>query len=629
MRRLQRSATLFKKSCSVISSLGLARRGVASPASPGGTGQKTMKDFGFEHNTPNFNVNFAELPDDNAVGDVETELAKSCTIAELQGPWLVLSDKLQGEMFIDADGFAFYRPASNLGYGVGKVVVKDTSIGTSTFNLRLETYSYENVSANPPVGTQLVDVVGFVSVAKATKSAYETFTLNGNIVNGTAGSGGAPIAFNAAKLSPWDPATAAVFSPNEEVRQGFDELFPSPIRLTSHLARAGIDKPRSSTDAPKHTDLSPYKVGAIDSVYYIPNYVSKEEQQRMLDHLQRTPAVLKNKLTKRLVQEWGCSMCPQCNQSFLSDCNLPPWTEAVTDMLLFDGVYTPATFPNNVRIHEYEAGEGIAPHCDGPIYVPKVAILSLASTSVISFYSRREPYSQPMEHYNDTFRFDGEIATERPLLSVVLEPGSLIVFERDAYTHHPHGISDKPVDFLSPDVAGEVVNRHLLSDPNIQEVRRAYRVGVTVRNLLPRCNHHPERAEFNMKRAWQLFQQTRDLGFRQEKESPQPVAPAMRASSPSSVSSSSPHPPPSTPMLVSTVTTTIAEADVAALHKKIETLTQQQQELLQVVKELQHLVGNSAVSQASFQKETSAVLNHLSSTVLQLENNVEELLEKQ
>jgi alkylated DNA repair protein alkB homolog 6 len=605
-----------------------------------------MKDFGFEHSTPNFNLDMGTIPTDADLGDVVTTPARNVTLAQLHGPWLVMAEGLNGELFIEKDGYVLFRPAVGLGYGVGRVNVTDSSIGLTTFQMQLEAYLYENVSANPPLHPMRFDLVGMISSAKASKSAYETLTLHGRDFSSlqqqqSNNNGGGPpqSTFNAAKLTPWSAATAtapAWKGPSEEVREGFAQLFPTPLRLSSHLARrkASMQRPpvpATSTAATAgywsepaaHVDMLPYKVGDIANVYYIPNYISPDEQQQMLAQLKDTPEAFKSKLTKRTVQEWGCTMCPTCNQSFVSEANLPPWTEAVSDMLLYDGIYSPSIFPNNVRIHEYEVGEGIAPHCDGPIYVPKVSILSLASTSVMHFYPRRDPYDQPMEHYNDTFKFDGAIAKEVPVMSVVMEPGSLLIFDQDAYTHYPHGISDKPVDSLEPSVSGPVVNRHFLTDPSMTEVVRAYRVGVTIRNLLPRCNHDPERAEYNLKRAWQLFHQTAQVGY---------YVPPSAAAAPTSAAASPPPPlaakpqtsVPSAPSAHQTSHHASIDS-VRSLEVKVDRILANQAELLRAVGDLQRIVAASATSQHSFQQETSTVLNHLSSTVLQMESQVEEL----
>ncbi|CUG89394.1 2OG-Fe(II) oxygenase, putative [Bodo saltans] len=650
---IQTSGALVPSSSS--STVCCAMRHNSTPSSS----STTMKDFGFEHSTPNFNLDMGNMPTDADLGDVVTSPARNVTLAQLNGPWLVMAEGLNGELFVEKDGYVLFRPAVGLGYGVGRVSVTDSTIGLTTFQLQLEAYLYENISANPPLLPKRFDLVGMISSAKASKSAYETLTLHGRDFSSLQQQQGSSSSsqqqpppqstFNAAKLTPWSAETAAPPAwkgPSEEVREGFSQLFPSPLKLSSHLLRREESKKRPPpparsnsplattagywTEPAVHMDLSQYKVGTIDNVYYIPNYISPDEQQQMLAQLHDTPEAFKSKLTKRTVQEWGCTMCPTCQQSFVSEANLPPWTEAVSDMLLYDGIYSPTLFPNNVRIHEYEVGEGIAPHCDGPIYVPKVSILSLASTSVMNFYSRRDPYDQPMEHYNDTFKFDGVIAKEVPLMSVVMEPGSLLIFDQDAYTHHPHGISDKAVDSLDPSVSGPVVNRHWLTDPNVTEVVRKYRVGVTIRNLLPRCQHDPERAEYNLKRAWQLYHQTAEVGY----YLPPVVGPSTSAptTKPSTKTFAAPQqqkqqPPPQQTSSSSQHQTASIES-VRSLEAKLDRILANQSELLRTVGDLQQIVSASVTSQHTFQQETSTVLNHLSSTVLQIESQVEELTER-
>jgi alkylated DNA repair protein alkB family protein 6 len=556
-----------------------------------------------------------QLPADSAdLGEVTTQPLHNATPEMLHGPWLMMCESLQGELFFERNGFVNFRPGSGLGHGVGRVELISTSLGMSTFTLDLEVYAYQNIAHNPPLSPQRFTVAGYISTVNASKNQYQTLTLNGTL-SSTAHSNNQN--FNAAKLTPWDPSQAKPWAPDAEVRDALKQFLPPIPTLTSHKHRTHVIE--TQPGGPKHIDLSYYRVGSIPHVYYIPNYVSQEEQQAMLLQLQATPDQLKTKMKKRVVQEWGCVMCDECKQSFVPDANLPPWTEQVNEMLLYDGVFTPTTFPNNVRIHEYEVGDGIAPHCDGPIYVPRVAIVSLQSSCVMSFYPRREPYDQPMEHYNDTFRFDGEIAKQTPLMSLVLEPGSLLVFEADAYTHHPHGISDREVDSLDPLVSGEVVNRKFLQNPEITEVVRQLRVGVTVRNLLPRCNHQPGRTEYQMQRSWALWNQKQDVGAPHlllpdtiSKPTSQTLAPHQTAAPPKLAPSNHPN----------------ISSNTASLEAKVDALLKNQEALSQTVQDLQLLITSSLQKQQSFQTETSTVLNHLSSTILTLESNVDEIVEK-
>ena len=569
-----------------------------TPAKPHGA---TMKDFGFQHSTPNFNVDFENLPNDVDLGEVSTKDVQTVDVEkDLYGPWIALAEKVRGELFVDRDRLVYYRPASGLGFGVGELSLMPPALGSVTFTIDIELFAYENSPSHPPNEPERLFISGRLQSVRAEKSQYQTMTMQGLCVSSAnAEQKDANYQqFSAAKLTPWTPKP--VWRPEPELSRAMAQLF-TPVTLTSHLKRRDAAGASANGD-PVHIELQKYKVGPISGVYYIPNYITEEEEAAILSNIKKTPDQLKEKMTKRTVQEWGCSMCPTCQKSFLSDMNLPRYAQDVTDMMIFDGLFTPSTFPNSVRIHEYEKGEGIAPHCDGPIYVPNVVILSLASTSVMAFYPRREPYAEPMEHYKDTFRFDGDIANQRPIMSVVMEPRSLLIFRGEAYTHYPHGVSDKAVDLLSPEHAGEVVNRHLISDPQMSEVRRTYRVGVTVRNLLPRCTHFPERTEYLMKRAWRLYNQL---------PLPEPVA------SDSATSHAVPqyNNPPPTPQQLSV-------AEIQSLHTKIDSVMQQ-------LSELRQLFATGFAAEERYRSETSTILNHLSATVLQLESSVEEIAEHQ
>lgn len=67
-------------------------------------------------------------------------------------------------------------------------------------------------------------------------------------------------------------------------------------------------------------------------------------------------------------------------------------------------------------------------HKDGPLYFPRVAILSLSGPAVIEF---RKEISQP------------------PSMSLYLHPRSLLIFQDDAYTEYFHGIQEVERDEIT------------------------------------------------------------------------------------------------------------------------------------------------------------------------------------
>merc|ERR1711884_190520 len=138
---------------------------------------------------------------------------------------------------------------------------------------------------------------------------------------------------------------------------------------------------------------------------------------------------------------------------------------------------------NSVRINGYRPDQGIHPHCDGPVYYPMVAILSLGSTSLFSFY--------PQSGTEDCMKWDpennvpGGHVGSKPLCTVLLEPRSLLVFSHDAFWKHRHGIAAVVSEEVTPLVCNlaQCEGSFAVGD----RIQRQRRVSLTMRHLLPRC----------------------------------------------------------------------------------------------------------------------------------------------
>jgi len=85
-----------------------------------------------------------------------------------------------------------------------------------------------------------------------------------------------------------------------------------------------------------------------------------------------------------------------------------------------------------MQVNEYNPGQGIMAHEDGPLYFPLVAILSLGSSAVIRFTKRRDFGASAGEGAHDPG--DSQV-------SLVLRPRSLLLFSGAAYTGEYRGLT--------------------------------------------------------------------------------------------------------------------------------------------------------------------------------------------
>ncbi|XP_047383578.1 alpha-ketoglutarate-dependent dioxygenase alkB homolog 6 isoform X3 [Sciurus carolinensis] len=200
-------------------------------------------------------------------------------------------------------------------------------------------------------------------------------------------------------------------------------------------------------------------------IYYVPDFISKEEEEYLLRQVFNAPKPKWTQLSGRKLQNWGGLPHPR---GMVPE-RLPPWlqryVDKVSDLSLFGGLAA-----NHVLVNQYLPGEGIMvsvpawecpfgpeggrgrllpcpalvpapqPHEDGPLYYPTVSTISLGSHTVLDFYEPRQPEDDdPVEQPRPP---------PQPTTSLLLEPRSLLVLRGAAYTRLLHGIAATRVDVL-------------------------------------------------------------------------------------------------------------------------------------------------------------------------------------
>ena len=150
--------------------------------------------------------------------------------------------------------------------------------------------------------------------------------------------------------------------------------------------------------------------GAPPAVWHMAEWLSAGEEAELLRCAELSPPQRWTQLRGRRLQNLGGQPRPP-PEGFAPE-PLPGWVGAVCDALVRAGVFPPDAPPNHVLLNEYRAGEGIAPHRDGPLYAPRVAIVSLGAAC--------------------TFDFVSDDAARKLRASLLLPPRGVLVFAGEA-----------------------------------------------------------------------------------------------------------------------------------------------------------------------------------------------------
>jgi len=241
-------------------------------------------------------------------------------------------------------------------------------------------------------------------------------------------------------------------------------------------------------------ELQSHLIPGTDSAYYLPEFIQDEEEHYLIRKITETSQQKWRNLPNRRLQIWGGELSAK---STLIPQDFPVFVNSFPDILqrIRDtGAFTlsPHAEPNNIILNEYLPGQGIMPHEDGPSYHPVVATLSLGSHAVFNYYQYRTDWS--LEELPAPSSSVGRSINKKPILSVLLEPRSLVITTSSLYTSHLHGIEDLEEDvFPSPssdDPPIMIANADLLAGERARDIvwqggvlKREIRYSLTCRDV--------------------------------------------------------------------------------------------------------------------------------------------------
>jgi len=201
-----------------------------------------------------------------------------------------------------------------------------------------------------------------------------------------------------------------------------------------------------------------------ENIYYVKNFIDANEERCLIDNVLSSPKPKWTVLSNRRLQNWGGLPHPKG----MVRQQLPQWLEKyalkLSQMNAFGG-----NTANHVLINEYLSGQGIMPHEDGPLFYPTVATINTGSHTLLDFYTKN----------SQTIEGDADPNPQRiPVFSILLEPRSLVISQRDAYESYLHGIREVKSDVITDRIANlYLCDSHVIGE----ELERSTRFSFTIR----------------------------------------------------------------------------------------------------------------------------------------------------
>ncbi|XP_055311237.1 alpha-ketoglutarate-dependent dioxygenase alkB homolog 6 isoform X2 [Sitodiplosis mosellana] len=228
------------------------------------------------------------------------------------------------------------------------------------------------------------------------------------------------------------------------------------------------------------------------SVFYIPSFLSEQEEESILRQIENTPKPKWTQLSNRRLINYGG--VPHKNGMIAEE--LPNWLKdkvaAVNNIGIFNQVKA-----NHVLVNEYLPGQGIMAHSDGPLFHPVICTISCGSHTILRFHE-----TDSHDADNDGGDGDGDNNRDTAMIptncgditidqrcklkhacQLLIEPRSLLILKDDMYKKYLHSIANETHDIITPDLANLEQCCDELKNRVGGTVERNRRISLTIRHV--------------------------------------------------------------------------------------------------------------------------------------------------